>query len=124
MIKGVILSDCHGNKIAVAESWIKRNGHKNDRMFLADNSKQKYEEGDYCDLAVWPFYNSVVNPKTHELEILPVPKYIDDCNVSVCRYFYHNGTFQIPWETDQQLDIDIHDIEWQDIEKLEIEKLL
>ena len=124
MIKGVVLSDCHGNKIGVAETWIKRNGYKNNSMFLADNPKQEYEDGDYCNLAVWPFYNSVVNPKTGELEIFPVPKYIDDCKVSVCRYFYHNNTFQNGWKSDRKNDVDIYDVEWQDIESLKIKKLL
>lgn len=136
MIKGVVLSDSRGFKIGVSERYIKEVGiYRHNGMFWATNDKEyfRYADGDYCDVAFWPFYNGDLNPESGEVEFC-VPVYTgDNEKVSVGRHFYHEHGFSEPeWyfgsaytsDREKGLDIDIHEIDWIDIEPLKIHKVL
>ena len=124
MIKGVVIGDNKGYKIAISEDWIKAHGiYRRNGMFWAIDLDGKYEDGDWCDLAFFPYWDGMINEETGEAEFC-TPIYVENTNVCVGRHFYHNDRFVSGWESDRPNWIDIDPIEWVDIEPLKIAKVL
>lgn len=136
MIKGIVLTDNHGNKIAISYDFAKNNYNTNGMKkgkYYAIFPEQKYEEGDWIEVALFPFWVTKLD-KNNNFVKLKNPELDEYDNVGLARYFYHNisSSEQEPnWqfvkalESDDENDIDYNaEIDWVDIEPLKMKKVL
>jgi len=136
MMRGIVLKDSKGNKIAISYDFVKNNYNKNGMSkgkYYAIFPEQKYEEGDWVEVASFSFWIFKLD-KNNNFVKLENPELDEHDSVGLLRYFYHNISLseQEPnWqfiealESDEENDLDYNaEIDWIDIEHLKMKKLL